>query len=77
MAQLTALLRNDPSEFWSHLRTLLQVRGVDPANAALAESVEQGEDSEFAVVVTSGQEVFEVDWSPTDGLFEWNRTTDW
>jgi len=77
VAQLTGLLRNDPAEFWSRLRALLHEQGIDPVHAALAESVQQGDDSEFAVVVTSDREVFEVGWSPTEGLIEWVRTTDW
>lgn len=76
MAQLTGLLRNDPSEFWSRFRALLQGRGIDPADAALAESVQEGDDLEFAVVVTGDHAVFEVEWSPTEGVIEWDRTTD-
>ena len=78
VAQLTALLRNDPAEFWHHRRTLLQEQGIDPSRAALAEAVEQGDDSEFAVVVTNDGEVFEFSWTPsTEGVMEWVRTTDW
>ena len=68
---------NDPSEFWDHLRALLQAQGIDPASAALAESVEQGDDSEFAVVVTREGEVFQFSWAPSaEGVMEWVRTTD-
>ena len=78
VANLTALLRNDPSQFWEHLRTLLQAQGIDPGSAALAESVKQGDASEFAVVVTNDGEVFEFSWTPSAaGIMEWVRTTEW
>jgi uncharacterized protein YbaA (DUF1428 family) len=78
VAHLTELLRNDPSAFWSDARAILQKHGVDPVRAALAESVEQGDDSEFAVVVTSDGEVFEFSWRPTtQDVREWIRTTAW
>lgn len=74
---LTALLRNDPSEFWSHLRALLDERGIDPARAALAESLEQGDDSEFAVVITADGDVYELSWSPTgQGVTNWVCTNE-
>lgn len=77
-ASLTQLLRADDDQMWRWLRGALLGRGVDPAAAALAESCEQGDDSEFGVVVAADGEVFQFAFvAGGEGFTEWVRITDY
>lgn len=74
---LTELLRRDDRPAWSFLRSALDRRGVDVGSALLAFSAEQGDDSEFGVLVTGHAEVIEFSWQPSTGsIFEWLPITD-
>ena len=78
--ELTRLLRYDSNPFWKRLRVLLNDKGFDVESCFLAESCEQGDNSEFGVVVTRDKEVFEYGFiyqkDPSDGNFgEWNDIT--
>ena len=74
---LTELLRESDDEVWTALRSALRGRGVDARGSLLAFSVEQGDDSEFAVLVTDRDEIATLSWQPSTGsIFEWTLITD-
>lgn len=78
VASLTALLRESEEPFWSSLRQALRNQDVQPDHAALAERCEQGNGSEFGVVVTADGEVFQFSiLSEAHDFAEWIRMTDW
>lgn len=63
----TEPLRNSDDPAWVTLRRILVERGVQPHLSSLAFSVAQGDDSEFAVVVTQAEDVLTVSWLPSTG----------
>ena len=78
------LLRSDPGDCWVKMRSVLAQRGIDPSSAALAFSVEQGDMSEFAVIVAQDRRVYQYSlYSDTDSwldaqLIEWiDLTANW
>jgi hypothetical protein len=78
VGQLTLLLRTSDEPFWRSLRDALGARGVDATRSQLAASWEEGDDSEFGVVVTDTGTVVEFVWQPSSSSFvEWVPITDW
>ena len=74
---LTRLLRTDEDSWlWRRLRELLEARHVALSDAALAFSVEQGNDSEFGIIVTRQADVFEYSIVKDDEA-EWLHMPDW
>lgn len=77
-AQLTQLLRSGQDRAWVALRTVFERHGVDPDDSVLAFAVEQGDDAEFAVVVTADGQVVTCAWVPsTASTLEWVPITSW
>jgi hypothetical protein len=75
-ADLTDLMRCNSEPLWSGLRVALEARGISVGRAAFAESVEQGDDSEFGVLVTDDDEVVQFGFVPSAGTFsEWEAIT--
>jgi hypothetical protein len=55
--ELTDMLRND--ETWENLRVILREKGFDPETTLLVSFMEDEEDHEFGVLVTSDRRVIE------------------
>lgn len=62
--ELTNLLRFD--EFWTDLKTALEQEGFDIDNTLLVSFVEDEEDKECGVLVTSEKKVYEYTWAEDD-----------
>lgn len=80
--ELTKLLReNKDYPFWEILRALLNDKGIDVAKAYLAFSSEEGNNSEFGIIVTSTKNIFQYaillteDGNDLKELAEWNDIT--
>jgi hypothetical protein len=77
-AALTNLLREGTDAAWTALRDVLDGQGLDPARCVVAFSAEQGDDAEFAVLVTNRGEVVTCAWAPsTASALEWTTITAW
>jgi hypothetical protein len=77
VAVLTRLLRESDDEMWAGLRAALARRGIDVLGSMLAFSVEQGDDSEFGVLVTA-DDVVTFSWRPSTAFFvDWTPITGW
>jgi hypothetical protein len=75
--QLTRLLRTDEDFLlWRRLRELLEAQHVALNDAALAFSVEQGNDSEFGIIVTRQGDVYEYE-IVKDAEADWRHMPDW
>ena len=75
---LTRLLREGDGEVWRVLRAALRSRGIRVEGTWLAFSAEQGDHSEFAVIVTESDDVVRLSWQPsTEPIFEWTTITAW
>jgi hypothetical protein len=74
---LTQLVRTDEDFWlWRRLRELLEAQHVALSDAALAFSVEQGNDSEFGIIVTRQGDVYEYS-IVKDAEAEWRHMPDW
>jgi hypothetical protein len=74
---ITRLMRSGEHPLWVRLRELLRERGIDPDNAILAESVEDGEDLEYGVVVTKDRQVFEFELDFSEAPMEQSQFSVW
>jgi hypothetical protein len=75
---LTSLLRSSEDPMWSALRAALRAAEVDVDRSYLASSVQQGDDSEFAVLVDRNGAVFLLSWQPSTAvIFERVDVTGW
>ena len=78
VGQLTLLLRTSDEPLWRSLRDALGAQGVDATRSQLAASSEEGDDSEFGVVVSETGAVVQFLWQPSSSSFvEWVPMTDW
>ena len=78
VAALTNLLREGTDAAWTALREVLEGQGLDPARCVVAFSAEQGDDAEFAVLVTDRGDVVTCAWAPsTASVLEWTTVTAW
>ncbi len=73
---LTRLLRTGDGWLWLRLRAIAQDRGLSLQDGALAFSVEQGDDSEFGVIVARHGDVYEYS-IVKGGEEEWGCLPDW
>jgi hypothetical protein len=77
VAVLTGLLRESDDEMWARLRAALGSRGIDALGSVLAFYVEQGDDSDFGVLVTA-DDIVTFAWQPSTAfIFEWTPITGW
>lgn len=78
VGQLTLLLRTSDEPLWRSLRDALSAQGVDATRSQLAAGSEEGDDSEFGVVVTETGAVVQFLWQPSLSSFvELVSMTDW
>ncbi len=79
---LTQLLRTGDDPFWSRLRSVVLARGFDPETVVLVESCEQGDMSEFGILVYRDKRVYQYALCSATGswldgnLVEWTDITD-
>ena len=74
----TKLLREDDEyPFWNILRNLLTERGIDYSKAYLAFSADEGENSEFGIIVTADRNVFQYYIQLSDDGKDLNEVMEW
>ncbi len=77
VTQLTSLMRSSKESFWTCLRRLLVKKGINLSTTLLVFSVEQGENSEFGVVITEDRRVFSFALATALATIEtWNDVVD-
>ncbi len=74
--ELTRLLRTGDDWLWRRLRQWVIGEGLALEDVALAFSVEQGDDSEFGIIVTRHDEVYEYSIIRDDDA-HWRHLADW
>jgi len=78
VGHLTLLLRTSDEPLWRSLRDALGAQGVDATRSQLAASSEEGDDSEFGIVVMETGAVVQFLWEPSSSSFvDWVPMTDW